>query len=52
MRSVSRSGVQVEATDYDEEVHLRIRVRKSLREMIERELTETTSGTVKFTKTS
>ena len=46
MRVVSRSGVQVEDTRYDEDVHLSIRVRKSLQNLIERELADVTSGNV------
>jgi uncharacterized YigZ family protein len=48
MRLVSRPGIEIDDTGYDEEVHLRIRVRKSLSDDIGRELLEVTSGNVRL----
>jgi uncharacterized YigZ family protein len=47
MHVVSRLGAGIEDTAYDEEVHLRIRIRKSMLEELRKELVSATSGNVR-----
>ena len=47
MRAVSKAGAQIEQTEYDEEVHLTVRVRRSLLDDIGKELIDATSGNVR-----
>lgn len=47
MRTVSKPGVEIEFTEYDDEVHLRLLVRTSLKSELKHELVENTAGNVR-----
>lgn len=50
MRTVSRLGVRIGDTTYDEEVHLRLEVRRSRLEQVKAGLVECTAGNVRFSR--
>jgi len=47
MQLVSRTGTEIKDTEYDEEVHLHLKVRKSLKESLVSELINSTGGNVR-----
>ena len=51
MRIVSKPGIEIEETEYDEEVHLRLLERKSMKSELEHELVENTAGNIRMDNT-
>ncbi len=51
MRTISRPGVSTESTRYDDEVHLSLLVRQSVKPDLQRDLIEITAGDIRIEKT-